>query len=81
MTDTPAVARVEIKSAWLSKINWVQIGQAITTLLTTNAFGFDDHTQVLVLSGTTLATNLATIVFKTYFTPTVTPASLTSVKE
>lgn len=67
--------RVETKSAWLSKINWVQIGQAITTLLTTNAFGLDDATQVKVLAVTTLATNIATIVFKTWFTPTITPAS------
>lgn len=67
--------RVETKSAWLSKINWVQVGQAITTLITTNAFGLDEATQVKVLVYTSLATNIATLIFKTWFTPTITPAS------
>lgn len=67
--------RVETKSAWLSKINWVQVGQVITTLVTTNALGLDDATQVKVLFYTSLATNVATVVFKTWFTPTITPAS------
>lgn len=67
--------RVETKSAWYSKINWTQVAQAVVTLLTTNAFGLDDATQVKVLAGTTLATNLGTIILKTFFTPTITPAS------
>lgn len=68
--------RVRTKTAWLSKINWVQVAGAVGTLLTTNAFGFDHATQVKVLAVTTLAQSAITVVLKTWFTNTVTPASM-----
>ncbi len=77
----PEVARVQVRSAWLSKINWTAVGGAVMTLVTTNALGLDDATQVKVLAGSTVVQSILTIVFKTFFTPTVTPASLSSVKE
>lgn len=46
------------------------------TLITTNALGLDDATQVKVLAATTIVQSVATIAFKTWFTPTVTPASI-----
>ena len=77
MTE-PSVAVVPVKPAWYSKINWTQIVQVVTTLLTTNAFGFDAETQVQVLTYTTLATNVGTIVLKTWFSPSVTPSSVSA---
>lgn len=71
------VVNVEVKSAWLSKINWTQIIAAVSTLVTTNALGLDDATQVKVLAVTSIIHSVATVVLKTWFTPTVTPASVT----
>ena len=69
-------AVVPVKSSWLSKINWTQIAGAAVTLLTTNAFGLDDATQVKVLAGVQIAQSAATIVLRTWYNGTVSPASL-----
>lgn len=68
--------RVELKSAWLSKINWTAIGGAVMTLVTTNALGLEPAAQVKVLAGTQLAQSALTVVLKTWFTTTVTPAAI-----
>jgi len=74
--DQALTTRVQTKSAFLSKINWTQVGAAVMTLVTTNALGLDDATQVKVLAVTTLAQSVLTVVLKTWFTSTVTPESL-----
>lgn len=72
----PAKVTVETKSAWVSKINWLQILGAIVSLATTNVLGLDDATQAKVLAATTLAQSLGTVVLKTWFTNTITPQSM-----
>lgn len=65
---------VAVKSAWWSKINWVQ---AITLLATVAAvFGFDfpPETQAKVVETLVGVSTLATIVLRTWFTTSVTPA-------
>ncbi len=71
-------ATVPVKSAWLSKVNWTAIGTAVMTLITTNALGLDAATQVKVLSVTTIASNVLTIVFRTFFNGSVSPGSLSN---
>ena len=68
-------AVVPVKSAWLSKINWTQIGSAVVSLVTSNALGLEPQTQATVLLATNLATNLVTIIWRTYFNGTVPPSA------
>ena len=80
----PLTARVEVKSSWASKINWVQIGSALLAtamaLVSGHAVGFDDATTVKVMGALTLIQSIATVIIKTYFTATVTPQSLPAPK-
>lgn len=71
-------ARVEVKSAWLSKINWTAIIAAIVSLATANVLAFEPATQVKIMAVVTVFQSIATIVLKTWFTPTVTAASITA---
>jgi hypothetical protein len=77
MDDKPVpVVLVPVKSLWWSKINWLQILGSVVTLFTTNAFGFDDATQVKVLAVVNIVQGIVTIVLKTWFTASVTYNSL-----
>jgi hypothetical protein len=67
-------ANVPVKSAWLSKINWTAIGSAAVSLVTSNALGLEPQTQATILLATNLVTNVATMIFRTYFNQTVTPS-------
>ena len=71
-------ARVEVKSAWLSKINWTAVVAAVVSLATANVLGLEPETQVNVMALVTVSQSVATIVLKTWFTPTVTQASVTA---
>jgi len=77
----PTGAVVPVKSAWWSKVNWLQVGGSILTLLTTNAFGFDPATQVKVLAIVNIIQSVATIVLKTWFSPAVIANSLPAEKK
>lgn len=66
-------AVVPVKTAWLSKINWTAIGSALASLATANVLGFDAETQAKVLVGVNLATNAATLIWRTWFNRSVTP--------
>lgn len=72
----PKAALVEIKSAWYSKINWAQVLALLVTAATTNVLGLDEATQVKVLAGVQVVQSVLTIVLKTFYSDTVTPASL-----
>jgi hypothetical protein len=76
---TLTTARVDIKSAWASKINWTQGVAAFAMILTLVSGGkfeitADQQVDIVVTIG--VVCNVATWVIKTWFTPTVTPASL-----
>src|SRR6266481_2584005 len=82
MTDTPAVpatVAVAVESGWWSKINWTQaVGFASTGM--TLAFGYKYaipvDTQLAIVAAIQSAQTVATWVFKTWFTKTVTPSSV-----
>jgi len=75
----PATVRVPVKSAWLSKVNWVQ-GVAALSMILVFVFGNsaaltpEQQNSIVVVIG--LAGNVVTWIVKTWFTPTVSAASL-----
>ena len=74
----PNTVVVSVKSAWLSKINWTQaVGMAATALALAsgNKYQLPMDTQVEIVAGIQGIQAAATWVIKTWFTPTVTPAS------
>jgi hypothetical protein len=77
------LVRVKTKSAWLSKINWTQaIGIAASALVFATGGKVDIplELQAQVVLGIQAVQAVATWVLKTWFTPTVTPASATAAK-
>lgn len=82
MTDTaqtPTV-RVEVKSAWSSKINWTQAISCVAMILTLATGGELNITaeqQLSIVAVIGLVSNIVTWVIKTWFTTTVTPSSIT----
>ena len=75
----PATVQVSLKSAWASKINWTQAVTAfamLVTLFTGGKFNIDADQQAAIVVTIGVVGNLATWVMKTWFTPTVTPASV-----
>jgi hypothetical protein len=80
MTDTPTIALVKVKSAWLSKVNWTQIVAALAMILafvTGNKIELTATEQSAIIVVIGLIGQFATFILKTWFTPTVTPSSLT----
>jgi hypothetical protein len=76
MADPQVV--VPVKSAWLSKINWTQAVASIAmvlALVTGNSISLtaDQQGAVVVVIG--VIGNIATFIFKTWFTKSVTPSS------
>ncbi|MFZ3308924.1 MAG: hypothetical protein WBD53_08075 [Xanthobacteraceae bacterium] len=70
---------VPTKSAWLSKINWTQGVSSVAMVLTLVSGGklnltADQQVAIVVTIG--IVGDVATWVIKTWFTPTVTPASV-----
>jgi len=78
------VVVVAIKSAWYSKINWIQLGalilNAVITVVSGPALGLSPETQVKMLAALQAFQSLATIVIKVWFTSSVTPQSMVSPK-
>ena len=74
------LATVEVKSSFLSKINWVQVAGVVLsstiTLVSNRAFGLDDATTVKVLGALNLIQGVATVIIKTWFTDTIAPQSI-----
>lgn len=73
------VTVVDIKSAWASKINWTQaIGTAcsMAVLVTGGKINVPTDVQLQLVAAIQAAQAVATWVIKTWFTPTVTPASI-----
>jgi len=68
-------ALVAVKSAWASKINWLQALGAAGTLITTLAAGLPPDQAAKWTATVAIVTNIATVIIKTWFTTTVTPAS------
>lgn len=76
MTDTVVVG---VQSSWVSKINWTSmVGPAVSLAA---FFGLNLSAEELtkVVIGVQALQSIATIIFKTFFTTTVTPSSAAKV--
>lgn len=69
------IAEVEVKSAFLSKINWTQLISVLASLLVVFGFNIPPELQAQIAAAITAVSAIATIVMKTWFTQTITPAS------
>ena len=69
---------VDVQSAWWSKINWAQAVGVIASILVIVSGGKIDLSPELQASAVLAiqaAISLLTVVFKTFFTTTITPSS------
>jgi uncharacterized membrane protein len=69
------VATVDVKSAWMSKINWVQVLSVLASILVVFGVNIPPELQAEIATVITALNGIATIVMKTWFTTTVTPSS------
>lgn len=72
------LVRLRTKSAWLSKINWTQavaIGASVLVIATGGKIDIPLEQQLQIVGAIQAAQGVATWIFKTWFTPTITPAS------
>lgn len=76
-SSIPPVVVVPVKSAWYSKINWTQAIAMVAMAGTVfNLFDWTPAQQVEILAGITTIQSGVTWLWKTFFTTTVTPASI-----
>jgi uncharacterized protein (DUF697 family) len=68
--------RVEVKSAWLSKINWTQAVSVAASIGVIFGVDLDPKTQVEIVAGIQGLQSVATWAFRTFFNRSVSPASL-----
>lgn len=68
--------RVEVRSAWLSKVNWTQVVAIGASALAVKGIDMDASTQVAVVMTIQGVQGVATWIFKTFFTSTVSPSSV-----
>lgn len=67
------VVEVAVKSAFWSKINWVQAVTLVATVATVFGFDFPPDLQAKIVETLVAVSTLATIVLRTWFTSSVTP--------
>ncbi len=72
----PNTAVVDIKSASSSKINWTQMVAVLASLLIVFGIDLNTETQLMIVAGIQGAQSVITWVLRTWFTKTVTAASL-----
>ncbi len=76
MSDAPSHVRVEVKSAWFSKINWTQVVAVLAAWLGAKGISLDAETQVQVVLAVQGLQSAVTWAFRTFFNRSVSPASL-----
>lgn len=73
---TPVDVFVPVKSAWLSKINWTQVAGPVAGLLAFVGVKNVTVDQIAaIMLGIQTAQSVITVIFKTFYTGTVTPSS------
>lgn len=65
---------VAVKSAWWSKINWTQAIAMVATAATMFGFDFPPELQVKIVGTITAVSGVVTVIMRTWFTTSVTPA-------
>lgn len=76
--DTKTVAQVDVQSAWASKINWTQavgILASVITVISGSKYQIPPETQLEIVATIQGIQGVASWVFKTWFTKTITSAS------
>lgn len=73
-----STAKVLVKSAWWSKINWTQGLASAAALATLFGVDLDAQTQANILAGIVGIQAAVTWVLKTFVTPSVTPSSVST---
>ncbi len=71
MTKT---VEVQVKSAWLSSINWTQAVGVLASILVVFGIEMDANTQVSVVAGIQAVAALVTWGLKTFSRPSATPS-------
>jgi len=77
MADTVVV---DVKSAWLSKINWTQAIGVLASIAAVFGFDLDAPTQIEIVAGIQGIVAVITWALKTFGTTTVTPSSAAKVQ-
>lgn len=72
MADT---AVVDVKSAWLSKINWTQAIGVIASVAAVFGFNLPPETQIALVGAIQGVVAVVTWVLKTFVKPSVTPTA------
>ena len=67
---------VPVKSAAASKINWTQLAGLAASVAAYFGLNLDPATMVQIVLGIQAGQSLLTMILKTFFTKTVTPASV-----
>jgi hypothetical protein len=65
---------LNLNPAILSKINWTQVIAAVATVTTVFGFDISPALQLEIVTGIALATNVVTMIWRTFFTG-ATPAA------
>ena len=73
------IVEVAIKSAWWSKVNWTQIIAMAASLAVVFGLNISPEDQAKIVATVQGVSALATIVLRTWFTTTITPASASRV--
>lgn len=66
---------MNIKSAWLSKINWTAAVTALLTLAAALGLPITDEMKVNIMAFIGTVGPVAIMIWKTFFTTTITPSS------
>lgn len=71
---------VPVKSAWASKVNWLQLISLLATFLTgiIGIFNLDPMTTAKLTALVAMIGQMATLIVRTFFTTSVTSQSMTS---
>ena len=72
----PSTTIAEVETAWTSKINWTQAIATIAMFGTVFGIDLDPKTQVSIVAGIQGVSAVATWIMRTWYTSTITPASL-----
>lgn len=83
LSKTTDTATVDVKSAWLSKINWTQavgIGASVLVVATGGKVAIPLDQQLEIVAGIQALVGVVTWALKTFSHPTVTPSQAAKVK-
>lgn len=69
------IVEVAVKSAWWSKVNWAQIIAMGASLSVVFGLNISPEDQAKIVATIQALSGFATIILRTWFTTTITPAS------